>query len=231
MKEESYIDKNKKVYDSLASAYDQTSKSRRDATEELVEFLQRYIQSFNLKKALDCGPGNGEVAKQLCKIGIDVTGIEISNEMGAIASKNAPQLDLLIGNFLDYDFQDKKFDLIVAKNFIHLFKEKDAKDTLNKMVNLLTQKGIILVYTSLHKEFREGFMKKIKYPNAPERYRICYTGEKLKKLVSGLDVKILEYSELYREINTMPGAIGTVRIILGKESLIKNREDMFDKIK
>jgi SAM-dependent methyltransferase len=227
----SYRKRNQLTYDTLAKEYKRRIPSKEIPAIETADFISRYITRFNIKNVLECGPGNGNFAKELINKGMNVTAIDISKKMGEIASKNAKDLNLLIGDFLDYDFGNNKFDLVVGRMFIHLFKTKDAITILQKMNSLLNKNGIIFLTTTVHNEYKEGFEKKENYPDAPARYRVRYTGEKLKELVSIANLEILEYSELYRDIITVSDVIGTLRIVLGNTSLIPPHKELLEHIK
>jgi SAM-dependent methyltransferase len=209
-----YNKQNKRTYDSLAKEYEKRIPVKEISAIETVDFLSRYISKFHIRNVLECGPGNGSLARELIQRKMKVTAIEISKGMGEIATKNANNLKIIIEDFMEYDFKNRKFDLVVGKNFIHLFKFEDAKKVLNKMRSLLNRQGLIYLTTTIHNTYHEGFEKKLNYPDAPARYRVRYTGTKFKNLILSSDLKILEYSELYRDINTVPDVLGTMRVVL-----------------
>lgn len=106
----------KEIY-SLAKHYDKINDFDFD-----IPFYQKFAKG---KKVLELGCGTGRVSIPLAKEGVDITGIDVSDEMLEEAKLKAENEKLSIDfqnqNIIDFDFE-KKFDLIlcVHNSFSHV---------------------------------------------------------------------------------------------------------------
>ena len=90
---------------------------------------------------MDVGCGNGAFLKYIANVsdGLDLQGIDLSNEAGSI-----PGIEFLQGDFLTYCFQ-KKFDAVVTLAVIeHL---SDVTSFVRRIHELLNKDGIACVMT------------------------------------------------------------------------------------
>lgn len=86
-------------------------------------------------------------------------GIDISEDMVDYARKatasNENQTEIVKGDFLEYDFGENKFDIVVLKFVLHHM--LDECMALKKAKQLLKKDGIIIVYTPGKGHFKEVF--------------------------------------------------------------------------
>jgi predicted TPR repeat methyltransferase len=96
-------------------------------------------KKFGYKTVLDVGSGAGIQAAMLANAGLDVLGVDISDNMVQRAktltqmpsfSKNTGKLDFRVANFLEFN-TDKKFDLVMALGVFDY--TKDARTYLAHM--------------------------------------------------------------------------------------------------
>lgn len=90
-----------------------------DAEEEAWrKVLHEEFGTENLK-ILDVGTGNGSLALLFAEMGHEVVGIDISEEMLAVAIEKAKERgvspDLRVGDAESLDFEDKSFDAVVSR--------------------------------------------------------------------------------------------------------------------
>ena len=75
-------------------------------------------------KVLDVACGTGDMAVELMKQGCSVTGVDISEEMLAIAKGKVPSATCLVADAEHLPFEDESFDAVTCafgvRNFVHL---------------------------------------------------------------------------------------------------------------
>ncbi|MFH1307752.1 MAG: class I SAM-dependent methyltransferase [archaeon] len=82
------------------------------------ETIEYVLKNLNGKKALDFGCGTGRSSRVLKKLGAEVTGVDIRQDMIKGCKEQFPDSKfVLIGNKLP--FQDNSFDIVIA-SFVHL---------------------------------------------------------------------------------------------------------------
>jgi len=107
---------------------------------------------------LELGSGTGRILIPMIKAGLNVTGIEISQDMIDIANRKLNQEEIAVkerskivkGNVLDFNL-DTTFDLILAScNFVNHFTDyKSLKKMFAQVRNHLKDDGIFLIDCSL----------------------------------------------------------------------------------
>ncbi len=133
-----YIKINKKCYDKLANEYENRKKKYLVSDGQLVKpFIDYLKKHFDKIKVLELGPGSGLCLSFFEKEGFDTTAIDISEKMIKVSKKTASKTKYILENFLEYNFDEHKYDGILAKAFIHLFPKKDAAIALKKIFDLL----------------------------------------------------------------------------------------------
>ena len=83
-------------------------------------------------KVLDVACGTGDMAVELLRQGCSVTGVDLSEEMMAIAKQKAPQAEYKLADAERLSFEDASFDAVTCafgvRNFVHL--EQGIKEML-----------------------------------------------------------------------------------------------------
>lgn len=197
-----YIKTNKLVYDQLAGEYQDRLKKfiirDKKITAPFIDYLK---QTFRKIKVLDLGPGSGLNSSYFAQAGFTTTAIDFSLKMIEVAKKNSPKTKFILGDFLEYDFKNLKFEGIFAKAFIHLFTKKDTMIVLKKINNLLVPKGVLFVATTFHQKSAQGYFAKKDYQNKLRRFRRKWTeaeliltlkdaGFKIKLIKKGYDAEL-----------------------------------------
>jgi 2-polyprenyl-3-methyl-5-hydroxy-6-metoxy-1,4-benzoquinol methylase len=113
-----------------------------------------YLANPNLNTSiLDIGCGRGELGYALAQAGAYVTGIDYSRSAISIAEKTfqdaikKDNLDFICDDFLQFNF-DKKFDRIIATDFIEHVDKKRWELVLQKVAGLLKPRGLFIIHTS-----------------------------------------------------------------------------------
>ncbi len=118
--------------------------------------LSKYLEGSSFECALDLGCGSGSQSFYLSSLGINCTGIDISQTAIAEGKKLADKLDLNI-NFICGDAcnfnLNTKFDLIVDSCLLHcLVWEEDRSKFFNQIKTHLNKDGKAFIYTMITDE-------------------------------------------------------------------------------
>lgn len=106
------------------------------------QWILHHVKDKN--KILDVGCGDGTLATLLASDNNEVIGLDIDDKILSIANRNNQNENVkyLNKNFLEYDFKNQKFDVIIFVASIH---HMDMKNALIKAKRILNKNGIILI--------------------------------------------------------------------------------------
>ena len=106
------------------------------------KWILHHIKDKN--KILDVGCGDGTLATLLASDNNEVIGLDIDDKILSIATRNNQNENIkyLNKDFLEYDFKNQKFDVIIFVASIH---HMDMKNALIKAKRILNKNGIILI--------------------------------------------------------------------------------------
>ncbi|MFV0426195.1 MAG: class I SAM-dependent methyltransferase [Beutenbergiaceae bacterium] len=122
----------------------------------------------------------------------EVHGIDFSPKMVEIAKQNKPSnLVVTRAEFLEHDFKEDRYDLVIAAAFIHLFPSSYTQDVLKKAFDLIGPGGHALFTTTQHQRAEEGFICKPLSTGSVLRYRRRFTPGLLSQAImdAGFTVK------------------------------------------
>jgi 2-polyprenyl-3-methyl-5-hydroxy-6-metoxy-1,4-benzoquinol methylase len=108
------------------------------------EFLYKMLGDLPGKQILDFGCGEGEVAVQLAWLGADVTGMDISPDLIAAATKRA-ELDAVPIKFVVGDINEESpgtFDAVICTGVLH---HVDIRTVLPRLISCVRPGGIIVI--------------------------------------------------------------------------------------
>jgi len=106
-------------------------------------FLDSFIQELQGRNVLDVGCGPGRDVKYLSEVGLEVTGIDLSDSFLEIASKNSPSAKFLKRDMRHLDFPNDSYNGIWAcSSFLHI-PLSESKMTLEGFYRILKKEGII----------------------------------------------------------------------------------------
>ncbi|MGM0591251.1 MAG: class I SAM-dependent methyltransferase [Halobacteriota archaeon] len=86
------------------------------ATEGLFDQERKLVERYFTKpggEVLDVGCGTGRTTAPLSKMGFEVTGIDVSEQMIAAARSTFDGIDFRVGDATDLDFEDETFDYVL----------------------------------------------------------------------------------------------------------------------
>ncbi len=132
----------RKGYDKIAGKY-QTIRQMFDNKKELDGFVSLLPKNA---KVLDVGCGAGvPVAQFLVERGFEVTGIDFSENMLKLASKNVPKAEFILKEMTKLDFEADSFDGLTAfYSIIHVPREKHYS-LFQSFHRILKPEGIMLI--------------------------------------------------------------------------------------
>lgn len=137
----------------------------------LQEEITAFIKPSNDTKILDVATGTGRGAIALAKMGFNVTGVDLSEEMLKKARQKSKEerlenVNFELANARYLPFEDKSFDVIISLKFFHLMPNHVRRPIIEEMIRVVKPEGILLL------EFANPF-----YGFFIEAYRRWLTGK------------------------------------------------------
>jgi len=204
-----YLHKNKEAYDKSVEFTKKHLKKYRKDYETTTKRIFKYLGKK--ENILELGPAHGYVTKLLSKKGHSVTALEFSKLRAKEAKKVSPKAKIINAEFLSHDFKNKKYPLVVAFAFIHLFPPRELSKVMKKIRSLLNKDGLLFINTTTHKKPKEGFLKR---GDGHIRYRRQFTKKELSNLLLKKGFVVLE---TFRSKGA-PGGIELINFICKKQS-------------
>lgn len=165
------------IFDNEAKNYDQwyTTKMGNFVDKVETECAFKLFKGNGIKKVLDVGCGTGNFSIKLAKMGYDVTGVDISDEMLKIAKKKAKKERLNIEfynmDIYDLSFPSNYFDAVFSMAAFEFIQYPEK--AINELFRVTKKGGDILVGTInrdskwgelyMTKKFRENTVFKYAY--------------------------------------------------------------------
>ncbi|MBI1968313.1 class I SAM-dependent methyltransferase [Candidatus Woesearchaeota archaeon] len=170
-----YKEKTIEAYNKNAKEFSEKFKQLMDNLKKRDEF-QRFIDLLRGKKILDLGCGSGEHSLYFKERGLDVTAIDLSEEMVLLCKEKG--LKTVLMDLEDLEFQEEFFDGIWAvTSLLHVPKQKLSK-VIKKLNLLLKKEGILYVCV---KEGKGESLVKDAFGNT-SRFFAFWEEEEMKKL-------------------------------------------------
>jgi len=151
--------------------------------------LKFYLENFKGKRILDIGCGPGRDSNYFSNKGLEVIGIDLSEELLKIARKNSPNSEFYIRDMRNLDFESESFDGIWAcSSFLHV-PYKDAELTLRGFNRILRKDGLMfLCVLEGEGEKMEKTSKFEKY----DRFFAYYTKDSIESLIKSADFDLIK---------------------------------------
>ncbi|GAB4085674.1 hypothetical protein GCM10028784_23040 [Myceligenerans cantabricum] len=195
---------NHAAYTDLVGSYQKTAGPRAtDAPKLLDPVLTAARELGPARSVLELGCADGVFTSWLAREGLSVTAIEYSEGMRRAAedrlrADGAP-VDRV--TFLPHEFHNgdaplaslegRRFDVVVAMAFVHLFPARIDLEVLRRIREHLAPHGVAFLTTTVEQEDRRGFDLKRGPHGSRVRYRSRYTEDTFLGLVAaaGLEVR------------------------------------------
>lgn len=195
------------------------------ALQDYVNKIKPYETRLPQKQLLDIGCGPGFLMKICQDNGWQVEGVDVCAQAVEYGRTNFG-LNIESGNFNEIDFKRKKFDLILALDFLeHL---EDPVGFLRRCYDLLEEKGILIIETpnfaSIYKKVTGRFWVGF------NPYHIqFFSVDTLRRVVEQSDFKILDlyttFNDVFAKRNLWRWASNQIflREVFGKLWRFKNK--------
>ena len=141
------------------------------------------------KKILDAGSAAGRDSHYFFNKGLEVTGVDLSEELIEIARKKCPEIEFIKADFRKLPFEDNFFDGVWAHAaLVHMEKIEDIKRALKEFKKVLKKDGILYVYVKTGKKETDIVSDKL---SGHKRFFRYYSKEQIEGLIKELNFKII----------------------------------------
>ena len=139
------LDKVENLYDKVAKEYAETFLGEHEKKPKDQEILRRFsIEIGDRKPVWDFGCGPGQTAKYLKDLGIEISGLDLSEKILEQARTFHPEIHFQKGNILDLEFDDDSIAGVVAFYAMVHFTEEQVEITSREVFRVLQPGGIFL---------------------------------------------------------------------------------------
>jgi len=135
----------KRMYDTVAKEYSETFSGEHEKKPKDQEILRRFSREIGNKKPVwDFGCGPGQTTKYLKDLGIEISGLDLSEKILEQARTIHPEINFKKGNILELEFDDDSIGGIVAFYAIIHFSEEQVEITFREAFRVLQPGGLFL---------------------------------------------------------------------------------------
>jgi ubiquinone/menaquinone biosynthesis C-methylase UbiE len=154
---------------------------------------RQFLEKLNPNpKVLEAGCGSGRDAITLSELGAEVTGVDASEGLIAVAKKKSLDIEFLVGNFLDLPFLDETFDGVWSHaSLVHLDTISDVKSALSEFYRVLKIEGYLYVLVKKQNGEEKTAVVSDSLSNHNRFFRY-YTEEELQTLLEEVGFTITE---------------------------------------
>lgn len=138
-----------------AAKYDNVRKDKKKWKDE-HDTIQLYMRDLKPgTKVLDVPVGTGRMLKFFDKCGFEVTGVDTSEDMLALAGKiKVKNVNLAVGDATKLVYKDKSFDAVLCLRLLHLVPEKAMQAIMKELTRVA--KSLMIVTVQMRSEYYEG---------------------------------------------------------------------------
>ena len=139
------LNKVENLYDTVAKEYAETFSGEHEKKPKDQEILYRFSQEIGDRRPVwDFGCGPGQTTKYLKNLGIEISGLDLSENILEQARTIHPEIHFRKGNILDLEFDNSSIAGIVAFYAIVHFTEEQAGKAFREVFRVLQPGGIFL---------------------------------------------------------------------------------------
>jgi ubiquinone/menaquinone biosynthesis C-methylase UbiE len=134
------------IYDTLAAEYAETFSGEHDRKPKDREILHRFSQEIgNRRPVWDFGCGPGQTAQYLKNLGIEISGLDLSEKLLEQARARHPEIHFQKGDMLDLEFESDSIAGAVAFYAIIHFTEEQVGTAFREAFRVLQPGGLFLL--------------------------------------------------------------------------------------
>jgi SAM-dependent methyltransferase len=131
------------LYTNLSAVYEAMYQSFINYDEEYL-FYSKLLTKYNCTSLLEIGCGTGHLASRFTKNNFKYKGLDVSDDMLAIAKQNNTTVDFINGDMRDFDLYSKvDACIITGRTISYLLNNKDVLDTFTTLHKNLKFGGIV----------------------------------------------------------------------------------------
>jgi ubiquinone/menaquinone biosynthesis C-methylase UbiE len=139
------LDKVKNLYDTVAKEYAETFFGEHEKKPKDQEILYRFsIEIGNRRPVWDFGCGPGQTTEYLKNLGIEISGLDLSEKILEQARTTHPEIHFRKGNILELEFENDLIAGVVAFYAIVHFTEEQVEIACREVFRVLQPGGIFL---------------------------------------------------------------------------------------
>ena len=133
------------AYNTVAEEYAETFAGEHEKKPKDQEILHRFSQEIGARRPVwDFGCGPGQTTKYLKDLGIEISGLDLSEEILEQARTIHPEIHFRKGNILALEFEDDSIAAVVAFYAIVHFTEEQVGIACREIFRVLQPGGIFL---------------------------------------------------------------------------------------
>jgi ubiquinone/menaquinone biosynthesis C-methylase UbiE len=133
------------LYDTVAKEYAEAFSGEHEKKPQDREILRRFSQEVGDRRPVwDFGCGPGHTAQYLKNLGIEISGLDLSEKILEQARLIHPEIDFRKGNILELEFENDSIAGVVAFYAIVHFTEEQAGTAFREVFRVLQPGGIFL---------------------------------------------------------------------------------------
>jgi len=134
------------LYDKVAREYAEKFSGEHERKPKDQEILRRFAQEIGGRRPVwDFGCGPGQTTQCLTNLGIDISGLDLSERILEQARTNHPKIHFQKGNILELEFEDDSIAGAVAFYTIVHFSEEQVRRACHEVLRVLQPGGIFLL--------------------------------------------------------------------------------------
>jgi ubiquinone/menaquinone biosynthesis C-methylase UbiE len=132
-------------YDEIAKEYAEVFSGEHEKKPKDQEILRRFSQEIGNKRPVwDFGCGPGQTTKYLKNLGIEISGLDLSEKLLEQARASHPEIHFRKGNILELEFEKDSIAGVVAFYAIVHFTEAQAGMAFREVFRVLQPGGLFL---------------------------------------------------------------------------------------
>jgi ubiquinone/menaquinone biosynthesis C-methylase UbiE len=139
------LNKIRRAYDTIAKEYAEAFSGEHEKKPKDQEMLRRFsIEIGDKKPVWDFGCGPGQTTKYLKDLGIEISGLDLSEKLLEQARANHPEINFRRGNILELEFDDDSISGVVAFYAIVHFTQEQVETAFREIFRVIKPGGLFL---------------------------------------------------------------------------------------
>lgn len=133
------------VYDTVAWEYSEAFSGEHEKKPKDREILHRFVHEIGKRRPVwDLGCGPGQTARYLKDLGIEISGLDLSERLLEQARKAHPDIDFRKGNILDLEFENDSIAAAISFYAIVHFTHQQVGAAFCEVLRVLQPGGLFL---------------------------------------------------------------------------------------